>query len=88
MAPSWFLYLLECRDGTFYTGVTCDLDRRLAAHNAGRGARYTRGRAPVRLLLASPPLAKAEAHRLERWLKRKPRAGKLAALRSLGTSGS
>ena len=41
---SWWVYLLRCGDGTLYTGITDDLDRRLAAHNAGRGAKYTRSR--------------------------------------------
>ncbi len=39
---SWWVYVLECRDGTLYTGCTDDIPRRLAAHNAGRGAKYTR----------------------------------------------
>jgi putative endonuclease len=80
----WFLYLLECRDGTLYAGVTRDMARRVAAHDAGRGARYTRGRGPVRVLAMSPPLGKSAAHRLEHWLKQRPRADKLAAIRSIG----
>ena len=47
---SWWVYLLRCGDGTLYTGITDDLDRRLAAHNAGRGAKYTRSRRPVTLV--------------------------------------
>ena len=43
----WTVYILQCRDGTLYTGITDNLPRRLAAHNAGRGAKYTRGRTPV-----------------------------------------
>ena len=43
----YYVYLLRCADGTLYTGFTNDLARRLAAHNAGRGAKYTRGRRPV-----------------------------------------
>jgi putative endonuclease len=46
----WYLYLLECSDGTFYTGITNSLDDRIATHNAGKGAKYTRGRRPVKLL--------------------------------------
>lgn len=80
---AWFLYLLECRDGTLYAGVAVDVARRIAAHNAGRGARYTRGRGPVRLLAHSPPLRRSEAQRLEHWLKRQPRAAKLDALREM-----
>lgn len=45
----WTVYILECADKTLYTGITNDLVRRLAEHNAGRGARYTRGRAPLKL---------------------------------------
>lgn len=46
----WYLYILECIDGTFYTGVTKDLSRRLEEHNSGKGARYTRARVPVRMV--------------------------------------
>ena len=46
MGP-WFTYILECRGGSLYVGITNDLDARLRAHNAGRGARYTAGRRPV-----------------------------------------
>ena len=45
-----FLYILECCDGTYYTGITNDLERRFRQHNDGRGARYTRTRRPVKLL--------------------------------------
>ena len=47
---TWWVYILRCADGTLYTGATNDLDRRLAAHNAGRGAKYTRARRPVALV--------------------------------------
>jgi putative endonuclease len=49
-ASKWLLYVLRCRDGSYYCGITNDMDRRLAQHNAGTGARYTRGRGPVELL--------------------------------------
>lgn len=49
MEKQWVLYILECRDGTLYTGITNDLPRRLAMHESGKGAKYTRGRAPVQL---------------------------------------
>lgn len=45
----WVLYILECKDGTLYTGITNDLVHRIAAHEAGKGAKYTRGRGPVKL---------------------------------------
>jgi putative endonuclease len=77
---SWFVYLIECRDGTLYTGVAMDVVRRVAEHNAGRGARYTRGRAPVRMVAASRALDKRAAYRLEWALKRRRARDKAAAL--------
>ncbi len=47
---AWFLYLIECRDGSIYTGITVDVAARYAAHASGRGARYTRSHPPERLL--------------------------------------
>ena len=49
MEKQWVLYILECKDGSLYTGITDHLDRRIAAHRAGKGAKYTRGRAPLTL---------------------------------------
>lgn len=74
----WYVYLLECRDGTFYCGITCDLERRVAQHNGlvPGGARYTRGRRPVRLTASLPCADRATALRLERVLKARPRAEK------------
>lgn len=51
-AKPWFLYLLECRDGNIYTGITVDVAARYAAHASGKGARYTRAHPPARLLTA------------------------------------
>ena len=50
MESTWYLYILRCRDGTLYTGITTDVDKRFAAHCAGKGAKYTRGRGPLELL--------------------------------------
>jgi len=47
VADRWSVYIVECADGTFYTGITNDLDRRVHEHNVGKGARYTRSRRPV-----------------------------------------
>jgi putative endonuclease len=81
-SPSgWFVYVVECRDGTYYTGVARDVERRLAEHNAGRGARYTRGRGPVRIVAASRALEKRAAYRLEWAVKQLPRRRKAAAVR-------
>ena len=48
--PCWYVYLLECHDGSVYTGIATDVDRRYAEHAAGKGARYTRAHPPLRLL--------------------------------------
>lgn len=50
MGNSWKLYILRCRDGSLYTGITTDVQKRLAAHNVGKGAKYTRGRGPLELV--------------------------------------
>lgn len=49
MEKQWCVYILECRDGTLYTGITDDLERRFKAHSSGKGAKYTRGRGPLTL---------------------------------------
>ena len=50
MEKTWYLYILRCGDGTLYTGITTDVQRRLADHRAGKGAKYTRGRGPLELV--------------------------------------
>ena len=66
---TWHIYLLQCADGTLYTGITVDPERRIKCHNAGRGSRYTRMRLPVRLLASLPLASHAEAARLEKKVK-------------------
>ena len=50
MEATWYLYILRCKDGTLYTGITTDVSRRLEEHRSGRGAKYTRGRGPLELV--------------------------------------
>lgn len=76
------MYLLRCRDGTYYTGVARDVERRLAEHNAGRGARYTRGRGPMKVVAASRAMEKRAAYQLEHAVKQLPRRRKAAAVRN------
>ncbi|TDK22721.1 GIY-YIG nuclease family protein [Luteimonas aestuarii] len=76
-AGTWCVYLLECGDGTWYAGITNDLDARLQAHREGRGARYTRGRGPLRLLAMRGYPDRAAASRAEWQLKRLPKPRKL-----------
>ena len=77
MAEAW-VYLLRCADGSLYCGWTNDLERRLATHAAGRGARYTASRRPVALALAQPMPDARAARREEARIKRLRRAQKLA----------
>ncbi|HEX3274577.1 MAG TPA: TIGR02453 family protein [Gemmatimonadales bacterium] len=69
----WHVYLARCRDGTLYTGITTDPVRREAAHNAGRGAGYTRSRRPVRLIHLEPATDRSAALRREHAIKRMTR---------------
>lgn len=73
----WYVYMLHCRDGTLYTGVTTDLQRRLQEHNrGGQGARYTRARRPVTLAYHEMTASRATACRRERELKQLTRGQK------------
>jgi putative endonuclease len=72
--------MLRCRDGSLYTGITNDLTKRLAAHRAGTGARYTRARLPVRLVYREARTTRGAALRREAAIKRLRRAAKLALL--------
>ena len=80
-----WVYMLECGDGSLYTGWTNDLARRLAAHQSGRGAKYTKGRAPVRLVYAEQCTDKSAALRREAAVKALPRARKLELARQWET---
>lgn len=73
------VYLLLCADGTLYTGYTTDVERRLATHNSGKGAKYTRSRLPAHLVAHWEYPSKGEALSAEYRLRRLPRPAKLAA---------
>jgi putative endonuclease len=78
MTRDYFVYILECRDGTLYTGITTDVNRRVQEHNTSRrGARYTRYRRPVKLLWNSQAVDLSSALRAEAGIKKKTRAQKL-----------
>ncbi|HZL96775.1 MAG TPA: GIY-YIG nuclease family protein [Vicinamibacterales bacterium] len=74
----WYVYIVRCADHTLYTGVAKDLPARLAAHNAGRGAKYTRTRLPVQLVYQEEASDRSAAQRREHEIKRLPRAAKNA----------
>ena len=75
-----YTYILECSDGTLYTGYTVDLDHRLAMHNAGKASRYTRCRLPARLVYYECFATKSEAMQRECAIKRLTRSQKLALI--------
>jgi len=79
-AKKWHLYVLLCKDGTLYCGITNDLERRIAQHNTGKGARYTRGRGPLTLRRSWPQQSKSAALKAEFAFKRLSRAAKEARL--------
>ena len=74
----WQVYIVECRDGSLYTGITIDLEKRLAAHNAGRGAKYTNFRRPVQLVYREDAANRSEASKRENVIKQMSRDAKLA----------
>lgn len=67
----WFVYILECADGTFYTGSTNDLEKRVETHNSGNGAKYTKARLPVKLVYHEEFEDKKEAMKREWFIKHK-----------------
>jgi len=76
----WFVYILRCADGTLYTGVTLDLDRRCRQHNAGTASRYTRSRLPTKLIYREQQNGRGAALKREVAIKRLTRPEKLALI--------
>jgi len=76
----FWVYMLECADGSLYTGWTSQLGKRLAQHNAGKGSKYVRSRLPARLVYAESLVSKSEAMRRECTLKKLTRAEKMALI--------
>ena len=70
---SWFTYIVRCGDGSLYTGITNDLKKRIKAHNEGKGAKYTKGRGPIKLLIyfkfENKSLAAKEEYRIKKLSK-------------------
>lgn len=77
---NWVVYLVRCADRSLYCGITNDLEKRLDAHNIGKGAKYTRSRTPVELLGTRYHLTKSEALKLEHCIKKTPANRKLTEL--------
>ncbi|MBU2621944.1 MAG: GIY-YIG nuclease family protein [Proteobacteria bacterium] len=77
----WVVYLIRCSDKSLYCGITNNLENRLASHNTGRGARYTRSRRPVELAGASSEMTKSDALKLEYRIKRATAGSKISELK-------
>jgi putative endonuclease len=73
---NWLLYILECADKTYYTGITNNIEKRLLAHNCGKGARYTSGRLPVKIVYQENNLTESQARRKEFQIKKLKREDK------------
>lgn len=82
----FYFYVLQCADGSFYGGYAVDLERRIEQHNAGKGAKYTRGRTPVKLIYSECFLSKSEAMKAEYRFKKLTRKKKEAFLKEFCTS--
>ena len=78
----WFVYVARCADDTLYVGIALDVKARIAAHDANKGARYTRGRGPLSVLVTRRCASKGQALRLELALKRLSRQEKLRVVSS------
>lgn len=81
MKEIWYLYILRCGDDSLYTGITTDVDRRLAAHRSGKGAKYTRGRGPLSLVYRETCGNHGQALRRELEIKALSREEKLQLIR-------
>ncbi|OAI29310.1 GIY-YIG nuclease family protein [Methylomonas koyamae] len=78
----WSVYIIECCDGSLYTGITTDVERRFRQHRAGTGAKYFRAKQPVRIVYTENEHDRATASRREAEIKRMGRAEKLAILQA------
>ena len=76
----WHLYVVECSDGSLYTGITTNVDRRVSQHSAGKGAKYTRSRKPVKLITSWEIGNRSEASKAEYAFKQNTRKEKLRLL--------
>ena len=78
----WHLYILRCGDGSLYTGITTDVEKRLEAHRTGKGAKYTRGRGPLELIYQEECGDHSNALKRELEIKALPRGEKLKLIQS------
>jgi len=84
----WYVYIVRCRDGSLYTGVALDVERRIAEHRANKGAKYLRGRGPFELVFEKKVGAKGAALKLEREIKRLPKSKKESLVKNRQSGSS
>ena len=82
METQWYLYILRCKDNTLYTGITTDVEKRLEAHRSGKGAKYTRGRAPLELVYRENCGSHSDALKREAEVKKLSRQAKELLVKS------
>ena len=87
MEENWYLYILRCTDNTLYTGITTDVARRLEAHRSGKGAKYTRGRAPLELVYQQACGTHSDALKRELEIKAMSRKQKDEMIGRMGNEG-
>ena len=78
---AWRVYLLRCADDSLYCGISKNLEHRIAQHNAGKGAKYTRSRLPTKLVAASDELSRSDALKFEYAVKQQPAGRKIDAVK-------
>ena len=76
----WHVYLVECKGGSYYCGITNDINRRISEHNSGKGAKYTKSRRPVKLLVSVEVEDRSAALKLEAAVKKKRKQDKISFL--------
>jgi len=79
---NWGIYILQCSDNTLYTGITTNLKQRLKTHAQGKGAKYTRGRLPVKLVWSKPGLSESKARKMEAKIKKLSKKKKQALIKT------
>jgi putative endonuclease len=85
---NWQVYILQCSDGSLYTGITNNLELRVKTHNSGRGAKYTKNRLPVRLVYKEYTKDKSQSLRRELEIKKLSRLAKKELINSINLSAS
>lgn len=80
--PDWYLYIIRCRDGSLYTGIATDVESRLSDHRANKGAKYLRGRGPLKLVFKKRIGEKGRALKFEQQVKKLPKAKKEALVKT------